>query len=151
MERFEALSRLILLVERHGDEKDKEAVMVLATLAIPPFPPGAMGAAGGEAAGLTRLFAKTGELGEWQTPPAHSQAMERLIHRLTCLLEAFLDMYEGARIRELSKRLPAAEVAEMVNGPAIVDEFYQTGYCDFCGYELHVDGSCPNCAEDMAT
>jgi len=95
MERFEAMSRLFLLVETFGNEGDRLALLTL-ILQTPPLPPSAMGAVGGEAGNLARQIAKTGYAANWRTPPQHSQAMERLIHRLAVLLEAFLKMYQAA-------------------------------------------------------
>jgi len=64
---------------------------------LSPFPPTALGECTNEARLLANQFAKTGLYGEWMTPPAHSRAMERLVHRMTCLLEAFLRLLDDAQ------------------------------------------------------
>jgi len=145
MDTFEAWTTIQSAVLR---SKDAHAIEAMRTLMRPPaqVPPGEMGVLGGSARQFAQQIHKTGENGEWATPPLHSQAMERLIHRLTCLLEAFLDVHEAARLRELAAAgRDMAEIVQWVNGPAVVDELYQPAYCDLCGAELSPDGSCNHC------
>jgi len=88
MDRFEAFGTIrssILASE------DLELIEALRVFLEPPggIPPSGLGRLGGESALLAQQIAKTGKLDEWRTPPNHSLAMERLIHRLTNVLEAF--------------------------------------------------------------
>lgn len=78
-----------------NDDEVKTALMLLVP-ELTHFPPTRLGRATHEARQLAHQFAKTGLLGEWATPPGHSQAMERLVHRLTCLLEAMLILLSEA-------------------------------------------------------
>lgn len=89
MDRLTAVEHIRKFIHECDDVALAEALQVIMT---PPPPLGGLGRVAREAAELSSLVAKTGELSEWHTPPQHSQAMERLIHRLTNLLEAFLDM-----------------------------------------------------------
>lgn len=94
MDRFEAFDKIRRSILASENEELIEALRVF--LEPPtPIPPTGLGRLGGEVAQLAHLVAKTGQLGEWETPPNHSQAMERLTHRLTNVLEAFLDLMEG--------------------------------------------------------
>lgn len=77
-------------------DDEVRAALVLLVPELTHLPPSGLGRATHEARQLARQFAKTGLMGEWQVPPRHSQAMERLVHRLTCLLEAMLDLLSEA-------------------------------------------------------
>lgn len=74
-------------------ERGGEALTAWEVLTAPPSPPGGLGQLATEVANLSRLVAKTGNLAEWQTPPQHSVAMERLAFRVVCVLEAFEKLY----------------------------------------------------------
>ena len=84
MDRKQALA----VVKRHLN--DDELVQALAVLA--GSPPWRLGGLQDEADRLANLIHKTGS-----NPGFRSVAMEMLIHRLTCLLEAFLGVYQDAR------------------------------------------------------
>lgn len=88
LEAFDTIRRSILASENN---ELIEALRVFVE-PPPPSPPTGLGRLGGETALLAQQIAKTGKLGEWRTPPNHSQAMERLIHRLANVLEAFSDL-----------------------------------------------------------
>jgi len=119
MDRIEAFFVIADVVRRHGDARAQAA---LAALLEPPVasPPTPVGVATNEARNFAELFHKTGLAGEWKTPPAGSVAMERLVHRLTCLLEAFLELMPGG----------GATAAE---------------YCPICGTLLDDLGRCAIC------
>lgn len=75
------------------DEPDvKEALATLLAAA----PPSRIAAARNEATALAEQLHKTGVIGGWQTPPQHSEAMERLLHRLIVLLETMIDLLTAA-------------------------------------------------------
>jgi hypothetical protein len=93
MTRQHALTILLNHVQASDDPELTEALETLLT----PFPPTAWAAAGHEAQSLADLFHKTGLANDWATPPAQSESMLRLIHRLTCLLEASLPLVEQRR------------------------------------------------------
>lgn len=92
----EAISVLTALFVTSGNDKARSALAVL----IDATPPGRLGAAHAEAAALAQQFRITGAAGAWQTPPQHSEAMERLVHRLTVLLETMIDLLNDARALE---------------------------------------------------
>lgn len=87
---FDVLKRFVIA---SGDE---EAIAALAALVgqPAPSPPRGLGAAVGEANALAQQLTKTGLVMDWATPPRHSLAMERLVHRLTCLLEVMIDLLQ---------------------------------------------------------
>ena len=60
------------------------------------------------------------------------------------LKEALLVRKRDQRLREKVDQLDWHFMPVMINGQA-VDEAFQTGYCDDCGYELDPDGKCPIC------
>lgn len=95
MERLEALKQLQQLVDESEDEQKKLALLVLVG-AAPPIPPSPLGVVAGEVQTLAHQFYRTGSGAGWETPPRYSEAMERLCHRLTCVLESFLQMMEDA-------------------------------------------------------
>lgn len=95
MNDFRALTVLTTHFESLNDE-EVNAALVLLVPELTYLPPTRLGHATHEARQLAHQFAKTGLLGEWATPPGHSQAMERLVHRLTCLLEAMLNLLSEA-------------------------------------------------------
>lgn len=95
MDRDEAVHILNQFLVVHEVAEDEAERLALTALAAPPSPPGALGALATEAAHFANLVTKTGEPANWATPPQHSEAMEQLAHRLTNVLEAFLDLYEG--------------------------------------------------------
>lgn len=136
--------------------------------ARPPFPPSALGGATNEARALADLLRETGDRHDWQTPPLHSEAMERLIHRLTVLLENFVALQQDCRVGQLLREgrplddmvflsvRPADPPDSAQNEEANYDwpgwEFAQVEYCDECGSELHpTEGWCPNCDADLPT
>lgn len=82
------------------DDDEVKAALALMVPELTHLPPTPLGSATHEARSLARQFAKTGLLSEWQVPPEHSRAMERLVHRLTCLLEAMLDLMKAANNTE---------------------------------------------------
>lgn len=96
MTKKQALEVLGTLVTTRGDD---EAVMALAVL-VSTAPPGRLAAARAEAAALTQQLHITGVAGGWETPPQHSEAMERLVHRLTVLLETMIDLLTDASSME---------------------------------------------------
>ena len=83
------------------DDDELKAALVVLVHELMAFPPTPLGCATHEARQLARQFAKTGLLGECATPPGHSQAVERLVHRLTCLLEAMLNLLVEANTMEI--------------------------------------------------
>lgn len=128
-----------------GDPKEawmlvKEASWLAAGSLPPPTP---MGAAWHEAHSLADQLAKIGLVGGWETPPKHSEAMERLIHRLTTVLETFLDFYEQAG--EMRRGMMGELLLERPLGEVVWDEAFQPAYCDYCGEQLMPDGLCPDC------
>lgn len=99
IEKIHAFEDLVTFVVASGDE---EAIAALAVLVTPPplqisgTPPGILGAATNEAIALANQLAKTGLAAEWATPPRHSKAMERLLHRLVVLMEHMANLWEQA-------------------------------------------------------
>ena len=96
MTKQQAVSVLIALV---ADRDDLEARRALAVL-LDAAPPSRLGAARAEAAELAQQLHRTGAAHGWQTPPQHSEAMERLVHRLTVLLETMIDLLTDANTME---------------------------------------------------
>lgn len=145
MDDFKALGVVMGKILESGDEEAIEALRVLVK-PYPPSPPGAMGRVGGTASQLAQQFYKTGSENGWATPPMHSQAMERLIHRVTLFLEALLDMFEETRLKEMAgSGWSKADLVAIQSSPVTVDELYQPSYCDDCGSELDPDGDCLVC------
>lgn len=130
MRLFEAIHQLNEAIRASADDNVKSAWLALIPHLLPGpaggFPPSDLAAASHEALELAEQFHKTGVFIEWQTPPKHSQAIERLIHRLTVVLERLLDLYDGGATWR-----PSA---------AAVDDLYQTAFCDDCGAELDPAG-----------
>lgn len=146
------------VVARAGGTEDDELlaawrlVVAAAVPGAPGLPPSALGRLYDGALKLAQQVKETAAAGEWETPPANSQAMERLIHRLTLLLEILLDVHEEARLREAAQ---LGRRAVATAGP--VDEQHvpwsggdvdwseaeaSLGYCDDCGAPLRPDGHC---------
>jgi len=96
MTKKEAIQILTDFISTRGDEEVKEALTTLLTAA----PPSRMAAARDEATALAEQLHKTGVRGGWQTPPQHSEAMERLLHRLVVLLEAMVSLLDDAHSLE---------------------------------------------------
>lgn len=59
------------------------------------YPPSEWGDVGNEARLLAKQIRETGLRHDWRTPPRHSEAMERLLHRLICVLEALVSLLGG--------------------------------------------------------
>lgn len=95
MNRQEAIDLLLPEITASGRPEllDALAVIMATGPGMGALPPTRLAGAWTEAARLAEQFAKTGMMGEWATPPAHSQAMERLLHRLTVLLEVVAEMF----------------------------------------------------------
>lgn len=153
---LDAVRRLDGLQEKGETEEARAWRLVRGTLQLPtrpPLPPNELGEAASEARALADLLTKTGQDNEWRTPAAHSQAMERLIHRLTNLLETFLNVYAAGMPRRKHGRFTVdVDVDKAASKPApgpLPDDHYQTSYCDDCGAELDTSGSCPVCAKDQ--
>lgn len=137
LDAFEVVRKTVV---ESGNEEAIRALRLLMTPA-PPIPPSRLGALGGSAYELAQLVHRTGVRGAWQTPPAHSEAMERLAHRLTDLLSCFLDLAEEARQAQQVKPVPS------VVWPSVdVDELYQISLCDDCGAQLPPSGACLTCS-----
>lgn len=121
---MDRLRAFTVLTQRIRELNDDEMLQALDVILQPPTssPPTVMGRATHEASQLAEQFTKTGFLMEWETPPLNSKAMERLIHRLTNVLEALLAMYG---------------VMSIGNAPS--------GYCPKCGHVLDFDGDCLRC------
>lgn len=168
MDRLEAIEVLLELVHAAEDEKAREA-LELVVGGGPPFPPSTIGAVGGSALELAKHVHKTGLEWDWRTPAPDSVGMERLVHRMTTLLEAFLNMWEEERERIGDMTLhdviaeemglagwidievvddqgtmlsPNDELAELIRQRYHVDGAYQPDYCDVCGEQLLPDGTC---------
>lgn len=82
-----------LLIDFSAAVDDDELRDAIATV-LADAPPTPLGAAANEAAALAEQITKTGQSSGWATPPAHSEAMERLLHRLTVLLEVMAHLFE---------------------------------------------------------
>lgn len=93
MDRFEAYTVLKRIVEESDDDEASDALRSLVGAAT-PFPPTPLGRATNEAHWLAEQLTKTGRYSQWHTPPNHSEAMERLIWRVTTFLEALLNLFE---------------------------------------------------------
>ena len=107
MNREEALDILLPYVTASGRPEMLNALSVLMSTApgVGALPPTRLAGAWTEAARLAEQFAKTGIMTEWATPPAHSQAMERLLHRLTVLLEVVAQLFtESLEMHHDSRR-----------------------------------------------
>lgn len=141
MDEFTAWSVVQSAILRSGDAAAVEALRVLVQRPH-PAPPGRLGVMGGTARELAQQIHKTGDATGWAAPPLHSQAMERLIHRLTCLLEAFLDVHEEARGQVLAAAADWKRGAATPVALPLVDELYQAAFCDECGGQLAPDGKC---------
>lgn len=98
MNREEALDLLLPYVTASGRPEmlNALAVVMASGPGMDALPPTRLAGAWTETARLAEQFAKTGMGNEWATPPAHSQAMERLLHRLTVLLEVVAAMFEDS-------------------------------------------------------
>lgn len=90
MNKQQAIRLLIDFISTVDDDELRAAVAAL----VADAPPTPVGAAWNEAAALAEQIAKTGQAGGWATPPAHSEAMERLLHRLIVLLEVMVKLFE---------------------------------------------------------
>ena len=141
MRLFEAIYILNNAIEASTDKEVKQAWQGLAPHLMPGregrLPPSDLRVAGHEALELAEQFHKTGLLTEWQTPPKNSQAMEKLIHRQTLLLEQLLDLFEGRRLREMvDAGFPDDELESLMGSGHVFDEIYQPDYCEHCGEAL---------------
>lgn len=144
MDHFEAFDIIKNRILADGDPQAIAALRVL-TGAPGRVPPGPLQGLGRSALEFAQQVAKTGEAFGWHTPPHHSEAMERLIHRLSLLLEVFLDVYEAGQLREAAGGYQRPRLIRF-DAPAVVDEFHQREYCDDCGQELNPEGVCLYCA-----
>jgi len=141
MRLFEAIYLLNDAIEASPDEKVKQAWQGLSPHLMPGrqggLPPSDLRVAGHEALELAEQFHKTGLLTEWQTPPKNSQAMEKLIHRQTLVLEHLLDLFEGRRMHEMvDAGFPDDELVALASSGHIFDEIYQPDFCEHCGDQL---------------
>ena len=101
MDEFEAYIVLKRMVDANDDEQAKEALKVFSQ-SLSPFPPTALGRATNEAHYLADQLSKTGRYSQWRTPPHHSEAMERLIYRVTRFLEALMNLLEDDTNNEVT-------------------------------------------------
>jgi len=91
-----ALNVLDQLDKDQGDAWRVVRAGVLATMAQRAhFPPSRWGVLSHAADKLAEQIVTTGESSDWEIPPAASQAMEKLIYRLTKVLEHLLDVYKA--------------------------------------------------------
>ena len=91
MTKRQAVVILNNFISTRGEDQEKEALAALLAAA----PPSRIAAARNEASALAEQLHKTGLSGGWETPPMHSEAMERLLHRLVVLLEAFIGLLDA--------------------------------------------------------
>ncbi len=96
MNKQQAIRLLLDLVAAVDDDELREAVATV----LADAPPTPLGAAWNEAAALTEQISKTAQAGGWATPPKHSEAMERLMHRLIVLLEVMVKLFDGTYTME---------------------------------------------------
>lgn len=92
MDKSDAYFTIDQLIKQTNDDEILAAWHVLTTVET-PSPPTPLGHAHIEAANLAHQIHKTGSANGWKTPPHHSEAMERLIHSLTNLLNRLLNLY----------------------------------------------------------